>query len=177
MGADMNTEQILLDAVFGPRLRDAVREAVATGDAEWLGRLAPYYLGYEVDAKKLMLVLRLAAADEQIRWAAPPLIRDCRRPGAGGDKLELVKEVNYENFLRRGGSAGDPEDGVAGVFHLGFAFVEETEEHLRRLRSGPDRRWESETARSKIGDTNLVVRPIDQTAGMVAKTEKPKEAT
>jgi hypothetical protein len=67
-----------------------------------------------------------------------------------------------------------PRTWLAGVLHVGFVGVVETEEQLERLRRPepkPEAPREPRTARSKIGTTQLPIRPVDRVAARVGPPE------
>jgi hypothetical protein len=54
------------------------------------------------------------------------------------------------------------------TLHIGFMFIEETQEHLDILAQKVDPPIPNSVARSKIGTTSRVIRPIDRVADRVA---------
>ena len=54
------------------------------------------------------------------------------------------------------------------MLHVFFIAIEETEEHLARLRAEHVSPADDSPARSKVSGTSLVIRPIDATAARVA---------
>jgi len=76
-----------------------------------------------------------------------------------------IADVGPEEY--RPGCSPPPEI-LTGELNVGFVGVEETEAQVDRLRNPAEAILASRTARSKIGKTTKVIRPVDAVAERVA---------
>ena len=115
-----------------------------------------------------------------------PELAACQRTSLGVEEVVLgLPPAEHRSRPRLLGLTPDYADLPTAVFHLGFIGIEETEEHLERLRREGPVQTESamlaeitgpkitrpKIARSKIGRTNAIVRPVDRVARRVAPVE------
>jgi hypothetical protein len=136
---------------------------IVSGDAAQLAEVARQFLGVDVEPKEFLKACRLA------RKRAQDL------PLGTCNGYESWSECTWRCWLRYRYQEivppvpGCPVDSryVSAVFHVSFLGVVETPEHIANLTRTPEEIIASHVARSKIGSTDLIIRPIDATAARV----------
>jgi hypothetical protein len=148
---------------------------IESGDAETLSARASEVLGFKLPAARFLMECR-HAAESCGSTSGNPL--GSGRPGSWSDctwrtwlknraaALDCYQVVNPNRLGERWGS---------GTLHVGFLFIEESEDHMANLRRSPEPETAAGPARSRIGATDEFIRPIDRVAGAVAPTFDPSE--
>jgi hypothetical protein len=135
---------------------------IASGNAAELAEAVRQMIGVEVPAKPFLKACRTA------RKRCNPPLGLCGGTESWSDGTWRCW-LTYRILETTPPVLGCPVDPpfTNGLLHVAFVGVEETPDHIANLTRTPEEIVASFVARSKIGSTNQIIRPIDVTADRV----------